>query len=81
VAIPKNFHDEHYFLFPGTVWRAFEEGVLDKEFFKTATRRVVRFVARSPVAPNNPMPSPLPQIAFGKNMTVYQEYHELLHAA
>src|SRR5246127_2271502 len=62
VAIPKNFHDDHYFMFPGTVWRAFEEGVLDKDFFKTVMRPVVRFVTRSPVAPNNPMPSPLPQI-------------------
>jgi hypothetical protein len=49
-------------MFPGTVWRAFETGVLDKEFFKTVMRPVVRFVTRSPVAPNNPMPSPLPQI-------------------
>ena len=62
VAIPKNFRDDHYFMFPGTAWRAFEEGVLDKEFFKTVMRPVVRFVTRSPVAPNNPMPSPLPQI-------------------
>src|SRR5246127_1088539 len=62
VAIPKNFHDDHYFMFPGTVWRAFETGVLDNEFFKTVMRPVVRFVTRSPVAPNNPMPSPLPQI-------------------
>jgi hypothetical protein len=62
VPIPKNFHDDHYFMFPGKVWRAFEEGVLDKEFFKTVMRPVVRFVTRSPVAPNNPMPSPLPQI-------------------
>ena len=62
VAIPKNFHDDHYFMFPGTVWRAFETGVLDQEFFKTVMRPVVRFVTRSPVAPNNPMPSPLPQI-------------------
>src|SRR5262252_6218516 len=62
VEIPKNFNDDHYFMFPGTVWRAFEEGVLDKEFFKTVMRPVVRFVTRSPVAPNNPMPSPLPQI-------------------
>jgi hypothetical protein len=62
VAIPKNFHDDHYFMFPGTVWRAFQEGVLDKEHFKTVMRQVVRFVTRSPVAPNNPMPSPLPQI-------------------
>ena len=62
VAIPKNFHDDHYFMFPGTVWRAFEEGVLDREFFQTVMRPVVRFVTRSPVAPNNPMPSPLPQI-------------------
>src|SRR5207245_10027474 len=33
LAIPKNFNDDHYFIFPGTVWRAFETGVLDKEFF------------------------------------------------
>jgi hypothetical protein len=62
VAIPKNFHDDHYFMFPGTVWRAFETGVLDKELFPVVMRPVVRFVTRSPVAPNNPMPSPLPQI-------------------
>ncbi|MBO0737760.1 MAG: hypothetical protein J2P48_14500, partial [Alphaproteobacteria bacterium] len=62
VAIPKNFHDDHYFMFPGTVWRAFETGVLDKAYFAALMRPVVRFVTRSPVAPNNPMPSPLPQI-------------------
>jgi hypothetical protein len=62
VAIPKNFHDDHYFMFPGTVWRAFETGVLDRSLFSTVMRPVVRFVTRSPVAPNNPMPSPLPQI-------------------
>ena len=62
MAIPKNFNDDHYFMFPGTVWRAFETGVLDEEFFPTVMRPVVRFVTRSPVAPNNPMPSPLPQI-------------------
>jgi hypothetical protein len=62
VAIPKNFHDDHYFMFPGTVWRAFETGVLDKAFFPAVMRPVVRFVTRAPVAPNNPMPSPLPQI-------------------
>jgi hypothetical protein len=62
VAIPKNFHDDHYFMFPGTVWRAFETGVLDKALFPVVMRPVVRFVTRSPVAPNNPMPSPLPAI-------------------
>src|SRR5271170_676151 len=62
VAIPKNFHDDHYFMFPGTMWRAFETGVLDKELLPVMMRPVVRFVTRSPVAPNNPMPSPLPQI-------------------
>jgi hypothetical protein len=62
VAIPKNFHDDHYFMFPGTVWRAFETGVLDEALFPVVMRPVVRFVTRSPVAPNNPMPSPLPQI-------------------
>ncbi len=30
VAIPKNFNDDHYFMFPGTMWRAFDKGVLDK---------------------------------------------------
>src|SRR5207245_10012475 len=60
--IPKKFNEGHYFMFPGTVWRAFETGVLDKEFFSVVMRPVVRFVTRSPVAPNNPMPSPLPQI-------------------
>lgn len=62
VAIPKNFHDDHYFMFPGTVWRAFETGVLDKTLLPVVMRQVVRFVTRSPVAPNNPMPSPIPQI-------------------
>ncbi|MGH7030964.1 MAG: hypothetical protein ACREE9_04760 [Stellaceae bacterium] len=62
VAIPKNFNDDHYFMFPGTVWRAFQEGVLDEEYLPIVMRQVVRFVTRSPVAPNNPMPSPLPAI-------------------
>jgi hypothetical protein len=62
VAIPKNFHDDHYFMFPGTVWRAFETGVLDKSLLPVVMRQVVRFVTRAPVAPNNPMPSPMPQI-------------------
>ena len=62
VAIPKNFHDDHYFMFPGTLWRAFETGVLDKEYLPVVMRPVVRFVTRNPVAPNNPMPSPLPAI-------------------
>jgi hypothetical protein len=62
VAIPKNFHDDHYFMFPGTVWRALHEGVLDPAYLPVFMRPVVRFVTRSPVAPNNPMPSPLPQI-------------------
>jgi hypothetical protein len=62
VAIPKNFNDDHYFMFPGTVWRALESGVLDKADLPVFMRPVVRFVTRSPVAPNNPMPSPLPAI-------------------
>ena len=62
VAIPKNFHDDHYFMFPGTMWRAFETGVLDKALLPVLMRPVVRFVTRSPVAPTNPMPSPIPAI-------------------
>ena len=72
VAIPKNFHDDHYFMFPGTVWRAFETGILDKAYLPVVMRQVVRFVTRSPVAPNNPMPSPLPEIE------ALIEEHELL---
>src|ERR1700730_12803349 len=62
VAIPKNFHDDHYFMFPRTMWRDFDKGVLDKSDLPVVMRPVVRFVTRSPVAPNNPMSSPLPQI-------------------
>jgi hypothetical protein len=62
VAIPKNFNDDHYFMFPGTMWRAFDKGVLDEEHFQVLMRPVVRFVTRAPVAPPNPIPSPLPKI-------------------
>src|SRR5947209_1085022 len=62
VAIPKNFNDDHYFMFPGTMWRALETGVLDKADLKVLMRPAVRFVTLSPVAPPNPIPSPLPAI-------------------
>src|SRR5689334_16620827 len=62
VAIPKNWNDDHYFMFPGTLWRAFETGVLDKALLPVLMRPVVRFVTRQPVPPSNPMPSPLPDI-------------------
>jgi hypothetical protein len=58
-AIPKNYHDDHYFMFPGTMWRAFEEGVLDKQYLPQLMRPAVRYVTRNPVAPPNPMGSPL----------------------
>jgi hypothetical protein len=61
-AIPKNFHDDHYFMFPSTLWRAFDKGVLDKAYLPQVMRPAVRYVTRNPVAPNNPMPSPLPAI-------------------
>ncbi|HVC54827.1 MAG TPA: hypothetical protein VND95_02675 [Stellaceae bacterium] len=61
-AIPKNFHDDHYFMFPSTLLRAFETGVLDKQYLPQIMRPAVRYVTRNPVAPNNPMPSPLPAI-------------------
>src|SRR5207249_1573477 len=54
-AIPKNFNDDHYFMFPGTLWRAFQEGVLDKEYLPQIMRPAVRFVTRAPVAPPNVM--------------------------
>src|SRR5215470_299481 len=44
VAIPKNAHDDHYFIFPGMMWRAFETGVLDKQHFAVLMRPVVRYV-------------------------------------
>ena len=62
VAIPKNFNDDHYFMFPGALWRSFEEGVLDKELLPVLMRPAVRFVTRSPVAPPNPIPTPFPAI-------------------
>src|SRR5712691_1783542 len=49
VAIPKNFNDDHYFMFPGALYRSFEEGVLDKELMPVLMRPAVRFVTRSPV--------------------------------
>ena len=58
-ALPKNFHDDHYFMFPSTLWRAFEKGVLDKQYLRTLMRPAVRYVTRSPVAANNPMASPM----------------------
>jgi hypothetical protein len=62
VAIPKNAHDDHYFIFPGYVWRAFEAGVLDKAYLPMLMRPVVRYVTRHPVAPSTPLASPLPAI-------------------
>jgi hypothetical protein len=62
VAIPKNFNDDHYFMFPGTMWRAIQTGVLDEELMPLLMRPVVRFVTRNPVAPPNPIASPLPAI-------------------
>ena len=62
VAIPKNFHDDHYFIFPSFMWRNFEAGILDKALLPLVMRPVVRYVTRNPVGSNNPMPSPLPEI-------------------
>jgi hypothetical protein len=62
VAIQKNWNDDHYFMFPGAMWRAFETGVLDKAYLPLLMRPVVRYVTRSPVLPLNPVPSPMPEI-------------------
>ena len=62
VAIPKNAHDDHYFILPAFVWRAFDTGVLDWTYLSLLMRPVVRYVTRLPVAPNNPIASPLPAI-------------------
>jgi hypothetical protein len=46
VALPKNTLDDHYFLFPGYVWRALE--TLGTEHRKVLMRPAVRYVARFP---------------------------------
>ena len=46
VALPKNILDDHYFLFPGYLWRALE--ALGTEHRKVLFRPAVRYVARFP---------------------------------
>ena len=46
VAIPKNGLDDHYFLFPGYLWRGLE--ALGTEHLKVLFRPAVRYVARFP---------------------------------
>src|SRR6185437_12943120 len=50
-AIPKNALDDHYFIFPAFVYRAFESGIIDDEYFTLLMRPAVRYVARFPMAP------------------------------
>jgi len=47
VALPKNALDDHYFLFPGYLWRALE--LLGTEHLTVLMRPAVRYVARMPV--------------------------------
>ena len=54
VAIPKNNIDDHYFVFPGYVWRAIEAGILDKQYLSLLMRPSVRYAARFPIAPATP---------------------------
>jgi len=54
VAIPKNNIDDHYFVFPGYLWRAFDAGVLDKQYLSLLMRPSVRYAARFPLAPATP---------------------------
>ncbi|HEX5321570.1 MAG TPA: hypothetical protein VFW46_20600, partial [Stellaceae bacterium] len=51
IAIPKNMLDDHYFIFPSFVWRAFDAGIIDDEYFTLLMRPAVRYVSRFPVAP------------------------------
>jgi hypothetical protein len=46
VALPKNILDDHYFIFPGYLWRAFE--ALGTEHRRVLMRPAVRYVARFP---------------------------------
>jgi len=54
VAIPKNNVDDHYFVFPGYLWRSFEAGILDKQYLSLLMRPSVRYAARFPIAPATP---------------------------
>jgi hypothetical protein len=54
IAIPKNNVDDHYFVFPGYLWRSFEAGVIDKQYLKVLMRPTVRYAARFPIAPAQP---------------------------
>src|SRR3984885_9754431 len=54
IAIPKNNVDDHYFVFPGYLWRSFEAGALDKQYLKLLMRPTVRYAARFPIAPAQP---------------------------
>jgi hypothetical protein len=54
IAIPKNNVDDHYFVFPGYLWRSFEGGVLDKKYLSLLMRPSVRYAARFPIAPAQP---------------------------
>jgi len=54
IAIPKNNVDDHYFVFPGYLWRSFEAGVLDKQYLSVLMRPSVKYAARFPIAPAQP---------------------------
>jgi hypothetical protein len=54
IAIPKNNVDDHYFVFPGYLWRSFEAGVLDKKYLSVLMRPSVKYAARFPIAPAQP---------------------------
>ena len=44
VAIPKNTLDDHYFLFPGYLWRGLE--LIGHEYLQILMRPAVRYAAR-----------------------------------
>jgi hypothetical protein len=52
VAIPKNALDDHYFVFPGYLWRGLE--VLGPEHLPVLMRPAVRYVARFPTQKSIP---------------------------
>jgi hypothetical protein len=52
VAIPKNALDDHYFLFPGYLWRGLE--VLGTEYLPVLMRPAVRYVSRFPTQKSIP---------------------------
>jgi hypothetical protein len=54
IAIPKNSLDDHYFIYPASVWRAVQSGIIDQKHLPVLMRQAVRYVARFPTTRSLP---------------------------